>query len=74
MPGGCKEAVTGMLGIYDFFSGVISNLRTFGVRDLVDILVISFAFYELFLFARKSRAGQLVRGLMLALLCAGLSL
>lgn len=62
-----------MLGIYDFFSGVISNLRTFGVRDLVDILVISFAFYELFLFARKSRAGQLVRGLMLALVCFALA-
>lgn len=58
MPGGCKEAVTGMLGFYDFFGGVISNLRTFGVRDLVDILVITVAFYELFLFAKKSRAAS----------------
>ena len=62
-----------MLGFYDFFGGVISNLRTFGVRDLVDILVITVAFYELFLFAKKSRAGQLVRGLILALICFALA-
>ena len=62
-----------MPGIYDFFGGVIRNLRTFGVRDAIDILVISVAFYELFLFARKSRAGQLVRGLIFALACFALA-
>lgn len=47
---------------------VISNFRSFDwTRDLLDVIIITIAFYELILFARKSRAGQLVKGLMLLL-------
>ena len=45
----------------------MSNLRTFGLRDVIDIAVVSLAMYQILLFARKSRAGQLVRGLLLLL-------
>ena len=62
-----------MYAIQEFLNNVISNLRTFQVRDLIDILVISFVFYEIFTFARKSRAGQLVRGLVLLLVCFALA-
>ena len=62
-----------MYALQEFFNNVVSNLRTFQVRDLIDILVISFVFYELFVFARKSRAGQLVRGLVLLLVCFALA-
>ena len=62
-----------MYALHEFFNNVVSNLRTFQVRDLIDILVISFVFYELFVFARKSRAGQLVRGLVLLLVCFALA-
>ena len=54
-----------MFAANEFFNNVLSNLRTFQLRDLVDILVISFVFYEIFQFARRSRAGQLVRGVVL---------
>ena len=43
-------------------SAIISSLRAFDLfSDTLDILIISFAFYQLIQFARKSRAGQLVR-------------
>ena len=45
----------------------MANLRTFGLRDVIDIAVVSLAMYQILLFARKSRAGQLVRGLLLLL-------
>ena len=62
-----------MYSLNEFLGGVTSTLRTFRLRDLIDILVITFAFYQLFLFARKSRAGQLVRGLVFMLVCFALA-
>lgn len=48
----------------ELFNSVISNLRTFDPwRDLLDIFIISFVFYQLIRFARKSSAGQLVKGI-----------
>ena len=45
-----------------------SSLRTFDpLSDTLDILIISFVFYQLLQFARKSRAGQLVKGIILIL-------
>lgn len=47
-------------------SAITSTLRAFDpVSDTLDILIISFAFYQLIQFARKSKAGQLVRGILL---------
>ncbi|MEE0801449.1 MAG: diadenylate cyclase CdaA [Gemmiger sp.] len=54
-----------MLVFSTFLDQIISNLRAFGLRDLIDIAVVAVAMYQLFLFARQSRAGQLVRGLLL---------
>ena len=56
-----------MFGFFDVIQDILSNLRTFGLRDVIDIAVVSLAMYQIFLFARKSRAGQLVRGLLLLL-------
>ena len=53
---------------------ITSSLRTFDPwRDILDIAIISFAFYQLILFARKSRAGQLVRGILLLVVFFGLA-
>ena len=47
---------------------IISNFRSFDwTRDLLDVIIIAVAFYELIRFARKSRAGQLVKGVLLIL-------
>lgn len=56
-----------MLRFGELMEAVISNFRVFGLRDIIDIAVVALALYQIFIFARKSRAGQLVRGLMLLL-------
>lgn len=54
-----------MFELNELLGKIMSNLRTFKVNDLIDILIIAFVFYELFQFARKSRAGQVVKGVLL---------
>ena len=56
------------MGFQESVDAVMSNLRVFNpVRDTIDILIISFVFYQLIVFARKSHAGQLIKGLVLLL-------
>ena len=56
----------------EIFSSIASTLRAFNpVSDTLDILIISFAFYQLIQFARKSKAGQLVRGILIIVLFYG---
>ncbi len=63
-----------MLGINELFRNILSNLQTFNpIRDTLDILIIALAFYELFMFAHKSRAGQLAKGLVTILAFAVLA-
>ena len=53
----------------ELISDILRNLRAFDPsHDLVDILIISFVIYQLIMFARKSHAGQIIRGLLLLLL------
>lgn len=54
-----------MISFMDIIEDIISSLRTFGLRDVIDIAVVSVAMYQILLFTRKSRAGQLVKGLFL---------
>ena len=55
-------------------SAIASTLRAFDpISDTLDILIISFAFYQLIQFARKSRAGQLVKGILLIVVFYGLA-
>ena len=55
-------------------NAILSSLRTFDpLSDTLDILIISFVFYQLLQFARKSRAGQLVKGILLILVFYGLA-
>ena len=55
-------------------STIASTLRAFDPKsDTLHILIISFAFYQLIQFARKSRAGQLVKGILLSVVFYGLA-
>ncbi len=55
-------------------SAILSSLRTFEpLSDTLDIIIISFVFYQLLQFARKSRAGQLVKGILLVIVFYGLA-
>ncbi len=57
-----------MLFLDELANAVFSKLQTFDLlRDLLDILIIALAFYGMFRIARKSRSGQLVKGIVLLL-------
>lgn len=46
-----------------FFSTIGATLKTFQIKDAVDIIVVSLIIYYLFLLIRQTRSAQLVKGL-----------
>lgn len=52
--GGCLRDVW----LFDVIQDILSNLRTFGLRDVIDIAVVSLAMYQIFLFARNPVLGS----------------
>ena len=57
----------------DFISTIWATLKTFQFKDAVDIIVISMILYYLFKLLRQSRAGQLVKGVIVLLAAYGIS-
>ena len=57
----------------DFISAIWATLKTFQFKDAIDILVISLILYYFFKLLRQSRAGQLVKGVVVLLVAYGLS-
>lgn len=55
----------------DFMTTIGAALSTFEFKDAVDILVVSLIFYYLFKLLRQSRAGQLVKGVVVLLVVYG---
>lgn len=53
------------MGAFDAFKSLI---RTFSFYDVLDIAVVSFLIYHLIKLVRESRAGQLVKGILIVLL------
>ncbi len=53
------------MGTFDAFKSLI---RTFSFYDVLDIAVVSFLIYQLIKLVRESRAGQLVKGILIVLL------
>ena len=51
------------------FEQIYSVLTTFGIFDLIDILLVAYLTYVLIKFIRETRAGQLAKGLLLLALC-----
>lgn len=54
-----------MNGIDVFFDRIASAMKLFGVADLVDILLIAYICYKGIQLVRETRAGQLVKGILL---------
>lgn len=52
-------------GLRDFLSNLTSIARGFELKDLFDILVVTFLIYSLIKLLRETRAGQLVKGIVL---------
>ncbi len=61
----------------DWITEIAENLtgyrRIIGLSDLVDILIMAYLLYRLMLLARKTRSGQVVKGVLLILLVVWLS-
>ena len=51
----------------DILNALKSLLRTISVQDLVDIGIVAFLIYHLIKIIRESRAGQLVKGIIIIL-------
>lgn len=52
---------------------VLDYLRTIKITDLIDIAIISYIFYRIILFAKQTRAGQVLRGIALVILLLWIS-
>ena len=52
----------------DIWTGIVAALKTFQFKDAIDILVIALILYYLFRLFRQSRAGQLVKGVVVLLI------
>lgn len=52
-------------GIRDFFDGLLSVLSTIKPIDIVDVLILAYVIYTLLKLIRETRAGQLLRGILL---------
>lgn len=52
---------------------VLDYLRTIKITDLIDIAIISYIFYKIILFAKETRAGQVLRGIGLLIVLLWLS-
>lgn len=57
-----------MIDITNFLGILKSLFKTFVISDLIDIIVISFIIYNLIKIIRETRAGQLVKGILILLL------
>ena len=52
-------------GIRDFFDGLLSVLSTIKPIDIVDVLILAYVIYTLLKLIRETRAGQLLKGILL---------
>ena len=57
----------------NIMSTIWATLKTFQLKDAIDIIVISLILYYLFKLFRQSRSGQLVKGLVVLVVAYGLS-
>ena len=55
-----------MQGIISAVKGVFSSI---GFIDILDILIMTYLIYQVILLARKTRAVQLLKGILVLLLC-----
>ena len=59
--------------VYNMFNSFISLLKTFGFSDLFDIIIIAFIIYHFIKLVRETRAGQLVKGILILIFAYAMS-
>lgn len=56
--------------IFSYFQGFISFIE---INDIIDILIVAYFFYKIYNFAKDSRAGQVLNGVLILLIFTKLS-
>lgn len=68
-------------GLYNYMENVItsiynyavSTISLFEINDIIDILIVAYIFYKILMFAKDSRAGQVINGILVLLILTKLS-
>lgn len=69
-----QESMTFFDAVYSFFNQIwftITNMHP--VFDILDIIIVAFIIYKALDFLRESRAGQLIKGILILLVFSGLA-
>ena len=62
-----------MLDINSFLDGIFSNVYRITINDIIDIAIVAYIFYKIFMFIKDTRAEQVFKGIILLLLATSLS-
>ncbi len=62
-----------MLEINSFFSGFLDIIFRININDIVDILIIAYIFYKIFMFIKDTRAEQVLKGIVLLFVATQIS-
>ena len=62
-----------MFDIKSFFDGFLNNILTMNLFDLIDISIVAYIFYKIFMFIKDTRAEQVLKGIVFLLLATQLS-
>ena len=57
----------------DFFNILFDNIRTFRIRDLIDIAIVAFVIYHGIKLIKETRASQLIKGIIALIIFAQIS-
>lgn len=62
-----------MLDINSFFDNFLNTILAIKLNDFIDILIVAYIFYKIFMFMKDTRAGQVLKGIVLLLVVTQLS-
>jgi len=57
----------------DFFAFIINNLKMVRIRDIFDIIIVTYAIYKGIQLVKGTRAAQLLKGVVILIVCTQLS-
>ena len=62
-----------MADINTFIEGFFDIISTITINDIIDILIVAYIFYRIFMFIKDTRAGQVLKGIILLLVATQIS-
>ena len=62
-----------MLDINSFFGGFFDMIFSMSLNDIIDILIVAYIFYKIFMFIKDTRAEQVLKGIVLLFVATQIS-